>query len=50
MTVAAANSCSRAVGGRMILSPLNEGVECSGITASCEDHFIGGVSGVMMNL
>lgn len=49
MTVAADNSCSSADGGRMILSPLNEGVVFAGITTNCEDHLMGGeVSEVMM--
>ena len=42
VTVAAASSCSRAEGGKVILSPSSDwGVRSSGVTFSCEVHFKG---------
>ena len=46
VTVAAESNCSRADGGKMILSPLREGVAFWGSTSSWADHFSDGGLGL----
>ena len=46
VTVAAESYCSRADGGKMILSPLREGVDLWGNTSSWADHFSDGGLGL----
>lgn len=46
VTVAADSNCSRADGGKMILSPLREGVDFWGSTSSWADHFSDGGLGL----